>query len=504
MINDKVILKNNKEYTLRKSQKKIVSFIINNEKPLKLINAPTGAGKSLCPFIAWYNDAFWYVCSTKDLQRQLNRDYKIPILMGKANYPCIRNYYPSVEHCPRINCKDCAYRKQVERVFRSKQSCVNYQVFLNKPESFFNKHGQRNVYCDEADELLSEIEKFLSIELKLPKALKERPSKKTVIKDFVDFIPKLYDFVKERLAELEKEINIGKRKVTTINYYRSLLKKIENLYAFEEDWEDNWFYYYDEKYDKLYFKPFWLKFQYYAEDFWVKGKEFVLTSATLPDGIMFSLLYDVPLNAIASLEISSVFDPERSPVLLFESLPILTKQNESHYFDKLTLPLIEKILKKHANERGIIHSVSYNRAKKIAWAFKDRVILHEGGSVYDVLREFKKRKNAVLISPAVVRGFDFKGDLCRFIIFAKSPKPGLDKYTSTKLYAFGKKGELWYNYLEAINLVQGSGRGTRSEDDYCTTYVLDGGAYELYMQRKSFFPLWFRQRVKLLNSTKDI
>lgn len=45
-----------------------------------------------------------------------------------------------------------------------------------------------------------------------------------------------------------------------------------------------------------------------------------------------------------------------------------------------------------------------------------------------------------------------------------------------------------------INLVQACGRGIRSKDDYCVTYILDGTVYDVILANRAKLPKYFLDR----------
>jgi len=53
----------------------------------------------------------------------------------------------------------------------------------------------------------------------------------------------------------------------------------------------------------------------------------------------------------------------------------------------------------------------------------------------------------------------------------------------------------WYAGTAAINLQQAVGRGMRSKDDWCQTYVLDTSAATLIERNEHLFEGWFKAAV---------
>ncbi len=101
-------------------------------------------------------------------------------------------------------------------------------------------------------------------------------------------------------------------------------------------------------------------------------------------------------------------------------------------------------------------------------------------------------RSLVLISPSMDRGVDLPEDLCRFVVLLKVPYPYLgDIQISRRLYS-AKDGPLWYAIQTIRTIVQATGRGVRSEDDYCISYILDEQFGRLYREYTGMFPRWWR------------
>jgi Rad3-related DNA helicase len=52
----------------------------------------------------------------------------------------------------------------------------------------------------------------------------------------------------------------------------------------------------------------------------------------------------------------------------------------------------------------------------------------------------------------------------------------------------------WYGNQMLKVLVQACGRGVRSEDDYCETYILDGSIFDAINRNKKKLPKFFLDR----------
>ena len=53
----------------------------------------------------------------------------------------------------------------------------------------------------------------------------------------------------------------------------------------------------------------------------------------------------------------------------------------------------------------------------------------------------------------------------------------------------------WYSWKALEDIIQGSGRGMRSETDFCIIYILDANFERLIKQHKEDVPPWFMEAV---------
>lgn len=93
------------------------------------------------------------------------------------------------------------------------------------------------------------------------------------------------------------------------------------------------------------------------------------------------------------------------------------------------LSRIDQIISSRLACKGIIHSVSYQKATQIYYnsQYRDIMLLGEkGGNTPSLVARFKKATApTILVSPAVSTGFDFPYDQCSYQILCKVPFPDL-------------------------------------------------------------------------------
>jgi Rad3-related DNA helicase len=155
---------------------------------------------------------------------------------------------------------------------------------------------------------------------------------------------------------------------------------------------------------------------------------------------------------------------------------------------------IDNIMYIHSNDKGIIHTSSYEQLNfikdNLSKTNSRRLILTDPEIERDeVIREHaESKKPTVLISPSLHTGLDLKDQLSRFQIITKVPYPNIaDKWTSEKR----KINNEWYYWQTALRLVQAYGRSIRSKDDWAKTYVLDSAFNYFIKVNYNILPKWF-------------
>ena len=188
-------------------------------------------------------------------------------------------------------------------------------------------------------------------------------------------------------------------------------------------------------------------------------------------------------------KIPSTFDFTQSPVI------ISSKWKMSYDNKDISFPhirdMIYQIVRAFKGQRGMIQTGSYENAKSIVmnapYDLRDRFQLYNNSQEKSWMIEMHKAMDeSVIIGPTLVEGVDLPDDLLRFIIIAKVPYLNLkDKLVKAKMNLFPE----WYDSETANSIIQGIGRGNRSEKDWCITYIIDGCFPYLFQKtRKQFVP----------------
>lgn len=205
---------------------------------------------------------------------------------------------------------------------------------------------------------------------------------------------------------------------------------------------------------------------------------------------------DTAINNFFSIDIPSAFDFTNSPIFYVAEYKLSYK--EKQYSLPKIVEMIVATINMYAGKRGIIQTGSYEFAKalmdSVPMNVKKRLILYDGSKEKDeAIGYFKSCTDKILVGPSLIEGLSFDDDLCRFQIIMKVPYPSLaDKFVKAKQEI---KPE-WYSNTTAILILQGVGRGIRSEHDWCVTFIFDGCFSYLMQKSYAMFPKEFVSRIR--------
>ena len=472
-----------------------------------VLEAGTGTGKSAsAATLAMIYDDAYILTMTKQLQKQYTKDfedYDFALVKGRSNFDCLKYAAEAIEEsCDMGRCvleghkcnhkvskfnyfkhereECCPYFYQKAIALNSEIVITNYSYLFAELNFNNDFKSKKLLVCDEAHNLESKIMDLISLEF-TRRQLKEEVGinlSKKAIEDlnkngpssWIEFIKRVSDRYNEKNKETKKALK--KRQSLTLNRRSENLKRriddfkrFSNYIAIDPE---NWIVDYDPYTQKLAFKP--IKVDKYAEEVLLKYADVCLfMSGTILNPHKFAKWLGIDKDELYAIRRKSPFDIRRNPIKTFTGFDMTYRNLPSSA--RKSVPIIKDILERHNEEKGIIHTVSYQCKEFLMKELNNpRLIDHETHNREKVLEDFKKSdKPLVLISPSMNEGVDLPGDECRFQIIYKIPYPNIsDKQTNVRR----KKERIWYDYQTAINLVQTYGRGMRSEDDYCKTYFI--------------------------------
>jgi len=239
---------------------------------------------------------------------------------------------------------------------------------------------------------------------------------------------------------------------------------------------------------------------------WKHAERWLLMSATLvsTDEMVESL-------GMEGMRVETVTVPMTFPVenRRIHAVPVatMTAKEKETAWPKMA-EAVKGIQQLHPDEKILVHTVSYDLAKYLAREARGtgrQVYTYSSSQFRDhEVEAFKKEQRpAIMFAPSLDRGFDFKGDEARVVVVAKVPYPYLgDQQVSARLRTRG--GQQWYTVQTVRTLVQMTGRGVRSADDWATTYILDGSFYKVLKDARGLLPAWWREALDTRTTRRDL
>lgn len=491
------------------------------------LDGPTGAGKTLIGEMVrrLVASKALYVCHSLGLQDQFLADFPYAaVLKGRSNYPtqlaefpevtcadCTNTTRPDAEDAECSWCTEpamCAYIEARETAAESAIAVTNTAYMLAEANNVGRLVGGRDlVIVDEADTLeailMGTAEFRVSVGL-MRKCGVEAPKKGshgTTIAKWLEGVlgPKL----KVQYAKLARGVREGNvDMIRERNRIGRLIGRVREVAA--EIQTDGWVRDYD-KTDSLILKP--VKVDTVGDEWvWKHASRWLLMSATLvsTDEMVESL-------GMQGMQVETVTVPMTFPVenRRVHAVPVATmtaKEKETAWPKMAEAVLGIQAL--HPDDKILVHTVSYDLAKYLT-----RNARGQGRQVFTYassqFREaqvaaFKaETRPAIMFAPSLDRGFDFKGDEARVVVVAKIPYPFLgDQQVSARLRTRG--GQMWYTVQTVRSLVQMTGRGVRSADDWCVTYVLDGSFYKLVKDARGLLPRWWRDALDTKTTRREL
>ena len=493
------------------------------EKGFKYIvlEAGTGTGKSaIAATLSQLFESSYILTVTKQLQDQYLDDFKdlgFKVVKGRSNFWCkayqdenikkdcgmgkclIEGYDCNYSLKNQLNPKKdntCNYFYQKYLGLNSKTTIANYPYMfleLNYVEEFKKRDL---LVCDEAHNLESTIMNQLALEFSksdLKKYINYDLSDSTVEELFKSKFAwiKFVELIRDKFIKAISNCDV----LEDVIYMRNIVSSCNHFLVNIVFDAESWIVDYDKCEGILQFKPYRID-NYAKMNLFNFANVCIFMSATVLDYELFARWLGISVEEIYPIRRKSPFNQLKNPMIRSD------KFNLSYANIKVnapkTLSLLKEILDYHKNDKGIIHTVSSQCMDFILNNIEsDRFIAHTSQNRSSQLQKFKTSPDPlVLVSPSMGEGVDLPGDLCRFQIIYKLPRPDWgDRQIKQRV----KKDSKWYDYQTCLNLLQAHGRGLRFEDDYCKTYFIDSrlSSYVLYDNVSNhFLPESFKKTIR--------
>ncbi len=541
-------------YKPRKEQKEALSFISetymkNKNSKFYLMDLPVGIGKSYLALMIsdWYQKNVSrtakvdIITNSKILQDQYADTYSsISDLKGKENYEC-ETYSCSCAQGAEFNrlnktsCETCPYNSARESFISGNISLTNFYLYIlyaiYNPK-LLESRDARVLIVDESHEFDDVMSDFISIKMtensikkmkftnegEIIKRLKAVSS----IADYVKFLTYLLNEVNSTVEDMEKGLGSQSRNVRsdkrdlkiskllkTKNSDVKIMQSITELRQhqlkidiFLKEYKanpNNWVLEqnYNEKLKQkeLSLEPIWA-YDYLDKYVFSNYDMVVLMSGTILDKNLFCQLNGLDVTKAVYYSIRSPFPLKNRPIYYMPVGKMSYKAKEDTF--KRYIPYIQKLLSKYKNQKGIIHTNSFELANWIKTSIKDpRLLFHDSSNKDEMLKfHFESEEPTVLVSPSMDTGVSFDHEKSRFQIIAKVPYPSL---ASQKNKLRQKNNPDWYSWKTIAGIVQMSGRSVRSETDWADTIIIDGSFSDVIKYSGHLIPDWIQEAITKIN-----
>jgi len=486
------------------------------DSPYRFIadSMPVGEGKSLYyvahALLSAKRSCFLTV--SKGLQKQLQDDFTscgLVDMRGRNNYPCIIKDARNCDegrHYGRCAKTECPYEVARENMLSSPMVVSNYSYYML---SYMYGRGMGEfdlLVCDESHDVPDEVCSAMAVEIAYWEANRigiRLPD------DFlaVGGIEAWFDWGDEavtkttlellhlqEVAQLEKaEGRIHPATAKELHLWQRLDSKAKAVAAARGTGE--WIV--SHTGDGRRIEPVWAH-QHALKILFRDVPKIILTSATMVKKTIN--LLGIPKDEVDFHDYPSSFPPRRSPVYLFTphyaGKPVRIDHKTDHDAVDVWMYAIDNVISKRLDRKGIIHTVSYERAKSIQSRseYAAYMIVPESGKdTARCIESFKaSRPPSILVSPSITTGYDFPFDECEYNLIVKVPF--LDTRTPL-LSARQKEDEEYAPYVTAQTITQAHGRSMRDKDDQSETFIIDGHILWFIRKFRHLFPFWFHRLV---------
>ncbi len=438
---------------------------------------------------------------TKSLQDQYKSLFKdTEVLKGKSNYQCEVDSNFDVEVAPcvhnrliRDDCwkkNICPYYNARNNTLISKFGALNYNMFLSLPDHVKYKEF---IICDEASELEDEIVKQFStcIDIKKLRSLKLKifPLSSTSSKNVLSWINSIQIEVTEHVnilhAGLKKKAGLTASEKSKLMYLKNIQRTLSLI---NKTWNTCEYIVQIEDINTIKLTP--LKVDTLTKYIFNYGSKILLMSATIIDHK--NLAKTLGIENYKYIESTSSFDASKAPIYISQT----NKLNHANLQKALPgiVTQIKLICERHKDVKGIIHTHTNSITSFIKkHTNDDRFLFRDQFNKNDEILKTHEMSDqpTVLVSPSLGLGVDLKDDLARFQIIIKAAFLPLGDDRIKKMFNQDKQ---WYTNKMLSNFIQQCGRGIRSKNDYCVTYVLDATIFDAIMRNKSKLPKHFLDR----------
>lgn len=228
---------------------------------------------------------------------------------------------------------------------------------------------------------------------------------------------------------------------------------------------------------------------------WSQTEKYILSSATIPKG---SFLEEIGLGDedIKRIDVPSTFPKERRPVIT-DYVGKMTRDERMSTLPKMA-DKIEELANHHKGEAGFIHCNSYNIMadlyELLPKSIQRRTMKQDPDDREASLEKWFRSNKQIFLSVAMDEGISLDEGRARWQVVAKASYPFVgDERVSYRLNELGDWD--WYSQQAVISCSQAIGRGMRSKNDWCVTYLLDSSFKSLLNRNRDLWEPWVLEAI---------
>jgi ATP-dependent DNA helicase DinG len=215
---------------------------------------------------------------------------------------------------------------------------------------------------------------------------------------------------------------------------------------------------------------------------WSRGSRRLITSATIPfRGNVDEWADRIGLDGdVKFISKRTPFPEQHRLIHLNTIVGEMSGDNEDRNWPD-AMDQIREIHSHHQGERGLIHTVSYPRAKRVAESLDCDVILDEKEKDTEALiTKWQNSDTDIMLSPTMMQGVDLHTDRCRWQVLLKAPFAYAGD--SRVSYLLNEENEWgWYFEETGMDIIQSVGRAVRGPEpeEAASMYIIDSKFHDV-------------------------
>lgn len=515
----------------RPGQRELAQAIADAPTKIVMVQAETGAGKSLCPIAAAIaaEKRSIILVQTRQLERQYLRDFPaIPMMEGRKHYDCdltggqadtgtctVKRYETCNEAgCSGVDvvtdeeCRDdahrfhcpCPYAKARNEAAGAHISLHNYSYWLLSRQSTKYFAERPWIICDEAhelDRLMMDAAEFRMGRGFARSVGGQPPVKGASMLDWQDWSKNALALARSQADELDGDFHFShmapattrqpevQRAIKEFHQLKRLATGLVDLVNL--DAPDEWVQQHDQS--TYGFRPIFGKYGFREVRRSATDKVILMSAFLAPK--MLKRTLGLTDDEVTLIEPETGFDRSKSPVLY---LPVsrlsMTKTTESEWMT--VIAVVDRLLDHFHDKKGLIHVPSYKLRDKVLHNSRhfDRLIVYNQGEKDAALETFRTTdRPQVLLGQSIATGVDLPY-VPEFNIIIKLA------FAPTNDPAVRKRMEVdpdFYPFLTICETVQATGRVKRAADHDGPTIILDANWGWFHASQEENFPAWFER-----------